>query len=198
MYTDYSFLKQNSDFKYILDMAQVLNSFIYLQEIQKYNQSITNIDGEFLPLALKALDLSSVVFFLQDGKTFFEQFRFITTYDGFCGILKSLFLSNDIQITLKEPAVIDIVVTNKNETLVSNYVDIDEKLYKDTNKYYVGFRSDASSSLEAFFKRFLERFLPAGVVLNSITINSFAKLQVESQQNKLKTMFNKIKGIFND
>ncbi|MFL1780854.1 hypothetical protein ABSA28_00557 [Candidatus Hepatincolaceae symbiont of Richtersius coronifer] len=171
-----SFLKKDSSFKYLLDQVGLINDFNYLGEIKNYNQDISNITGQFLPLVLKALDLSSIVFFLNDGKQFFENFKLITTYDGFAGILKALFLTEKITIIAKNPCVLDIKVTNKNEALIAKYIDVNQALYLDNNyKNYAGFKSDTNSSLEAFFKRFLQRFLPAGVILNSITINSFTK-----------------------
>ncbi len=184
-YTSDSFLKQDSDFKYILYMMEDFNKHVCINSIKEYSGSIENIDGNFLPLALKAMDLSNIVFFLNDGKTFFDNFRLISTYDGFVGILKSLFLSEEIEIINKSGGVIDIILTNKNESLISNYIDMQKALYQDNSNFYLGFKSDTSSSLENFFKIFLQKFLPTGVVLNSIKINSFNKLlrQLKSRSN---------------
>ncbi len=192
-YTSDSFLKQDSDFKYILYMMEDFNKHVCINSIKEYSGSIENIDGNFLPLALKAMDLSNIVFFLNDGKTFFDNFRLISTYDGFVGILKSLFLSEDIKIINKSGGVIDIKLTNKNESLISNYTDAQKALYKDNFDFYLGFKSDNSSSLENFFKIFLQKFLPTGVVLNSIKINSFIELlKQEKSTNKNKRTTKKV------
>ena len=67
-------------------------------------------------------------------------------------------------------------VHNHNLKLLAKYTDNKSKDYVGLPKAtYIGFSSQEFSGLEVFFKNFLQPFLPAGVVLESISIKS--KLQ---------------------
>jgi len=130
-----------------------------------------NANETILKLAETMKSLESKIASLEESKKFFNALPTITTFESFIDLVESIFLSREVTVTYLAPAKITITVNNHNAALLKYYQDKMEKNYIDNKpKNYIGFKEQDFLGLEAFFKKFLEPFLPAGVILASLTI----------------------------
>lgn len=165
-----SFL-QNSSFGFLIEELQGNFNNKLLKPLNNYNLQITNLTDNFLRLATKAFGFNVIENFLQDGKKFFNALPTITTFEGFIDLVESIFLSREVTVTYLTPAKISLTIHNHNTALLSKYVDEQQKEYIDNaSSNYYGFKEQDFLGLESFFKKFLQPFLPAGVVLESVTL----------------------------
>lgn len=170
-----SFLK-NSTFGFLIEELQSGVETVLTQPLQNYSNSITSLEGSFLRLATKAFGFNVIENFLLSGKKFFNALPTITTFESFLDLVQSIFLSREIIVTYLAPAKITIEVNNHNAALLKHYQDKTPKDYIDKQpKNYIGFKEQDFLGLEAFFKKFLQPFLPAGVILESIAIKVNSK-----------------------
>lgn len=153
-----------------------------IEPINRVNNQVINVEQDFLRLATKAFGFNVIENFLQDGKKFFNALPTITTFESFLDLVESIFLSREITVTYLEPAKIALQINNHNMALLSNYVDSVTNEYTDNKrnikKNYIGFKAQEFLGLADFFKKFLQPFLPAGVLLESVS------LKVEGGDNK--------------
>lgn len=168
--TNIDFL-QNSTFGYYINLLKSSFKSAVTNNVTTYTQYINSLDGDFLNLAIKAFGFNVIEGFNLQGKKFFNALPTITTFESFISLVESIFLTKQITINYLAPCKISLNVVNKNYSLLSNYVDNTKVEYVDNhNLNYIGFKEHDFFNLEDFFKKFLQPFLPAGVVLESINL----------------------------
>ena len=93
-------------------------------------------------------------------------------YNGYCNILVAIFKTEKIDILYNEKGHLVINLVANNPKLFVDYVDNQNKNYIDKNtSKYLGFKAGEWESLQSFLKMFLNKYLPAGSVLDELNIS---------------------------
>lgn len=140
--------------------------------INKFNNSINPIKQPTTAVINSTFALNSIDKLGCDINLLFNGLDNTINYNGFCNLLVAIFKTEKIDVLYNEKGNLIINLVANNPNLFVDYVDGENKNYidKNTNKY-LGFKAGEWESLQQFLKMFLNKYLPAGSILEELNIS---------------------------
>jgi hypothetical protein len=153
--------------------CNVLQYFIDIQLdfIKELQQSSINITEPAVSIIDTTFQMNNIQELNGDFKLLYENLDNTVSYDGFCNVLKAIFITDNISINYDSTGSLLINVVSNNDSLYSNYIDVNNKEYvSEDNDAYIGFKAGEWDSLKTFLKKFLQKYLPAGRQIAELNI----------------------------
>jgi len=139
--------------------------------VDKLNNSINPIKQPTTEVINSTFALNSIDKLGCDINLLFNGLDNTINYNGICNILVAIFKAEKIDILYNEKGNLIINLIANNPQLFVDYVDKENKKYIDKNtSQYLGFKAGKWESLQSFLKMFLNKYLPAGSVLEELNI----------------------------